>query len=79
VGEVILSQQAHTTTGSSHARLWDPMCWETEVTPSAGVAVASRQSLSDPIFESVGFPLGLEGTVGNPMESGESAQVIHAA
>jgi hypothetical protein len=73
VGEVILSHQAHTTTGSPPACLWDPMRWEAEVTPPAGVAVAGRQILSDLIFESVGFPLGLEGTARNPMESGESS------
>jgi hypothetical protein len=40
-----------------------------------GVAVAGRQSLSDPIFELVGYPLGLEGVIGNPVESGGSTQV----
>jgi hypothetical protein len=53
------------------------MCWEAEVTLLVVIAIAGRQSLSDPIFESVGFLLGLEGIVGNSAHYMGSGPALH--
>jgi hypothetical protein len=79
VGEAILSYQAHVSACSSRARLWDPMCWEAEIMPPKDVAIAGRHNIFDLIFESVGFLLGQDCTIGSPEASGGSAQEAHAA
>jgi hypothetical protein len=55
------------------------MCWEVEVTLLVVIAIAGRQSLSDPIFESVGFLLGLEGIVGNSAHYMGSGPALHCS
>jgi hypothetical protein len=50
------------------------MCWEAVPEPSRAVAVMARQSLLDPIFESMGFPLGLDMPATSPSGVAHEAQ-----
>jgi hypothetical protein len=46
---------------------WDPMCWEAMARSPRSLAIMGRQSLVDPIFEAVAFPLGLDRPTDNQL------------